>query len=70
MWAGSDSEGTSPSDLCGILDAGLQWSSHVVWKVSLDMLLLVRLCYDCTLDWLDFEKQSVPDRFKEVYLGS
>ena len=41
--AGSDSEGMSPPDLCETLDVGLRRSSRVVWKVSSDILMGVRL---------------------------
>lgn len=64
IWAGSDSEGTSPPDLCETLDSAFRRSSHVVWKVSSDTLMVLRLYYIVGLDCLGFEEVGVSDEFR------
>jgi len=65
-WAGLDDEGMSPPDLCETLDVGLRMSSRVLWKVSSDMLMVVRLYYESALGGLDFGRIGVSDRFRDV----
>lgn len=64
IWDGSDSQGTSPPDLCETLDSALRRSSRVVWKVSSDMLMVLRLYYIVGLDCLGFEGVGVSDEFR------
>ncbi len=66
IWAGSDSEGMSPPDLCETLDAGLRMSSRVLWKVSSDILMVVRLYYEPALGGLDLGRIGVSDRFRDL----